>query len=693
MPGTVFIWSELVKIEWQRAGKQPRNLASCVAISIAARGCARYNTRQVTRMLNQNILLYGHEELPPKSIALRAGPLTMTFEPGNAFLRHVRLGDHEVVRNIYAVVRDHNWNTIAWKVSNLKVDARVDSFDITFDVECREREVHYAWRGEIRGAAEGVVTFSFDGEAKSDFRRNRIGICVLHPITECAGKAVTLEHTNGSREETSFPKHIAPWQPLRDVRAVAHEVTSDVRTEVRFEGDVFETEDQRNYGDASFKTYSTPQDLPKPVAVKPGDRVQHKITITLINPAQKKVLPVVQGRGAQLSISTTPVLAKPALGVRMAKHGEPLSELEAERIRALRLAHLRADVSFTHDWKEELRAASTQANQLRLPLQLGLHVGANASTELAEFARELEVVHPKVSLWIIYQDGHSMAPPEVVQLARQKLATYGAHILIAAGATPFFTEFNRNRPPADSTALPCYPNEPQTHLKDPVTMIENVADIIEMIETAKTISPQQVVIAPITLKPWHKVPHGKDDVSSGALPGDVDPRQMSLFGAAWTLAHLSRLSLSPHVHSATYFETTGWRGLMETPNGSPLPDKFLSMAGAVFPMYHVFAAMGDFNRVLPTYSTHPLQVEGLTLLDAQNRKRILVANLLPEEQEIKIKTGTCESRVQRLNAGTAEEAIRAPESFCRAIGEPLQSVSGKIELRLEPYEFVRVDVK
>jgi hypothetical protein len=643
-------------------------------------------------MLNQNILLYGYETLPPKSLTLRAGPLVMSFEPDNAFLRYVRLGDHEIIRNIYAVVRDQNWNTIAWKVLNLKPEVRADSFDITFDVECHEREVQYSWKGAVRGNADGTVTFSFDGEAKSNFHRNRIGICVLHPITELAGKSVTLEHSGGTREETSFPKSIAPWQPLRDVRAVIQEVAAGVRAEIRFEGEVFETEDQRNYGDASFKTYSTPQDLPKPIAVNLGDRVQHKVTLTLINPERKKVLPVVQGRGAQLSISTTPVLAKPALGLHMAKHGQPLSELEAERVRALRLAHLRADLTFVDNWREELRAASMQANQLRVPLQCGLHLGAHPDTELAELARELETLRPKVSLWIVFQQGHSMVPPEIVQLARHQLAGFGAQILIAAGATPFFTEFNRNRPPAGSTALPCYPNNPQVHLRDPVTMIENVADILETVETAKTISPQQVVVAPVTLRPWHKVPRGHDDLSSGHLPGDVDPRQMSLFGAVWTLAHISRVALSPHVHSATYFETTGWRGIMETETGSALPAQFFSIPGAVFPIYHVLAEMADFNRVCPTYSTHPLQLEALTLLDAQNRKRILVANLLPEEQEIKIKTGTCDAHVKRLNADTAEDAMRNPEAFRAEIGTVVKSVSGKIELILAPYEIARVDV-
>jgi hypothetical protein len=80
------------------------------------------------------------------------------------------------------------------------------------------------------------------------------------------------------------------------------------------------------------------------------------------------------------------------------------------------------------------------------------------------------------------------------------------------------------------------------------------------------------------------------------------------------------------------------------------------------------------------------------LLDAKNRKRVLVANLLPEAQEIKIKTGTGEARVLRLNVGTVEAAASAPEKFTAAEGELIQSVSGKIELSLAPYEVARVDL-
>ena len=174
------------------------------------------------------------------------------------------------------------------------------------------------------------------------------------------------------------------------------------------------------------------------------------------------------------------------------------------------------------------------------------------------------------------------------------------------------------------------------------------------------------------------------------LPADV--RQMSLFGAGWTLGSIARLSAAGSIHSLTYFETTGWRGIMETEAGSPLPEKFRSQPGSVFPVYHVLADLAGFDRVCPAHSSHPLQVEGLALLGAQNRRRILVANLAGDSQDVKIKTGSCQARVRYLDETNAEEAMRTPEAFAAREGQVVESASAKIELKLLPYALARVDI-
>src|SRR4029079_6821346 len=113
-------------------------------------------------------------------------------------------------------------------------------------------------------------TFTMDGEAKSTFLRNRIGFCLLHPPRECAGAKCRLEAGGGQGTENTFPRFIAPQNPFLDLRALAHEVRPGLWAELRFDGALFETEDQRNWIDASYKTFCTPLRLPFPVEVRAG---------------------------------------------------------------------------------------------------------------------------------------------------------------------------------------------------------------------------------------------------------------------------------------------------------------------------------------------------------------------------------------------------------------------------------------
>jgi hypothetical protein len=643
----------------------------------------------------RNVLCHGSVTHRPSPIHLRSGQFTCVFEPDTGFLRHLRLGDHEVVRGIYAAVRDQHWNTVPAVFSNLKSESSESSFQLTFDVDCQQGEINFFWRGEIVGEPNGRITFRFHGDARSSFLRNRIGLCVLHPIVECAGKPCAVEKMDGTTEQGTFPRYISPHQPFKNIRAITHEVVPGIRAEVRFEGDIFEMEDQRNWTDASFKTYSTPLVLPIPAPVEKGAHIQQSVTVSLAGAEQKKILPVVQGRSPQFSISTTPVLSKPALGLQCASHGQPLTAREIERLKRLRLSHLRVDLRLADaQYENALRQAAQEAGQLGVGLHIALFVTDNAEAELAAFVSELKAVNPKVSLWMVFHVAEAVTNEKWVQLARQHLSTYGSNILVAAGTDAYFVELNRCRPGPAFPALPCYSVNPQVHAIDNTTLIENLGGQAPTVESAQQFCQQSIVISPITLRRRFN-PHAAGSDSTNdltKLPTQVDVRQMSLFAAGWTLGSIARLSLAGNVHSLTYFETTGWRGVMETEKGSPLPDQFPSRPGMVFPIYHVVAAMADYTKICPTHSSHPLQVEGLTLLDSKDRRRILVANLLSEPQEVKIKTGTCQARVRHLNEQTAEPALLDPESYLAQPGEPLSSVSGKIELKLLPCALACVDI-
>src|SRR5690606_23363544 len=89
------------------------------------------------------------------------------------------------------------------------------------------------------------------------------------------------------------------------------------------------------------------------------------------------------------------------------------------------------------------------------------------------------------------------------------------------------------------------------------------------------------------------------------------------------------------VASLTYYETTGWRGIMESEQGAPLRDKFPSRPGMLFPLYHLFAALAPFagGEVYPVTISDPLQVAAICLA-VGNRKCTIVGNLRDVDQRI-----------------------------------------------------------
>ena len=319
------------------------------------------------------VLYYGKDEPLPEQTQLRAGPLSMIFEAGD--LRYIRFGDREILRRIYVAVRDHNWDTILPQLTNVQIEREGDSFRITYDVENKHGEVDFFWKGTITGDANGTITFSMDGEARSTFRRNRIGFCVLHPMS-CAGIPCRIEKVDGAVEESTYPISIAPQHlingeikpvaPFNNMRAVRYEVTAEVEAEVRFEGEVFEMEDQRNWTDASYKTYGTPLSEPFPVEVPAGTKISQRITLTLNTQRESSTKTRdVTPQPITLEISSTDTRPLPRIGLGVASHGEPLNAGELERLKLLNLSHLRVDVDLTQpDYEATLRRATDEARAL-----------------------------------------------------------------------------------------------------------------------------------------------------------------------------------------------------------------------------------------------------------------------------------------------------------------------------------------
>jgi hypothetical protein len=146
---------------------------------------------------------------------------------------------------------------------------------------------------------------------------------------------------------------------------------------------------------------------------------------------------------------------------------------------------------------------------------------------------------------------------------------------------------------------------------------------------------------------------------------------MSLVCAGYSAAAFKHLA-EAGAAGVTFYETAGWKGVMETAEGSPLPTEFPSLPGSVFPVWHLLADLAEFRdgQVLPSCSSHPLQVEALALRGSGFTRLILV-NLSATQQSVEIPAELAGLRrhLRLLDAASAEAAMENPEAFRSPLGQ------------------------
>src|SRR5699024_8343331 len=192
-----------------------------------------------------------------------------SLQVGQGALEQISFGRHLVLRGIRAVVRDHDWAT-----ADLHLD-QVEEAEDSLDLVVHTSGLSACLSGHVRVRARGAdLNVDLDLHSDGDLATNRTGLVVLHP-PDLAGAEAQVTHPGGDTQQSAFPVSISPHQPMRDIRGLQW-ASGGSGVQVWFEGDVFEMEDQRNWSDASYKTYSRPLELPFPYQLRAGERV-HQI--------------------------------------------------------------------------------------------------------------------------------------------------------------------------------------------------------------------------------------------------------------------------------------------------------------------------------------------------------------------------------------------------------------------------------
>lgn len=592
-----------------------------------------------------------------------------------------------MLNGIYAAVRDRDWNTIEPVLRQLKIRQDPESFEVTFHAACEREGIRFQWWGTITGENDGTIRYHFRGHARSAFLRNRIGFCVLHDAG-CAGRSCRVTHADGRVVESVFPEAISPHQPFKNLRSIRHPIRHGLELEVLMEGDVFEMEDQRNWTDASFKTYCTPLEMPFPVEIRAGEVIEQTVTVTLHgDSAEQGGAPAADT--AVLESSDSEFIPMPRLGLGIASHPVPLSEREISRLRTLNLDHLRVDVTpLDGAWRETLNDAQEQARLLDARLHVAVHLDDRGEDQLKAI-QEQSGDQVRVDVWLIFHRDEKATSSRWTARARTILGSGGG--LIVGGTDAYFAELNRHRPERGSADGFSWSINPQVHAFDNLSLVETLDCQWETVISAGGFLDGELMISPVTLLPRFNpnATRAPEPVPQDQLPREVDARQMSLFGAAWTLGTIASLARGQRLRSVTLFETTGWRGLMETSAGPRLVHRFVSRPNMVFPMYFVFALLAGHGFVRPLRVHDRLRATGLLVKRSADdpRVRLLLASFHSQETTVALPPGFEPDRQLVLEQTIAVNMCRSPESFlCDGWSAP----SGNI-VKMGPFALMALD--
>jgi len=633
----------------------------------------------------------GTEEEVPARILLTAGAISADFVAGG--LRTIRYEGREVLRSIGYVVRDKDWATDIPEIIDCSVHQDTDGFAVAFRGRCARAETHEVLQYEARitGNRNGQIAFDVSAEPLTPFLTARCGFTVLHPIDGLAGQPAIIEHVNGSQEHATFPEHIAPWQPFKEIRAIHHQVTPGVTACCRLNGDVFEMEDQRAWSDASYKTYVRPLALPWPFVMEQGVRNQQSVELLITDKRGSTVAPAYeQGRREDAHVTLeigVPEDIFPEIGVAI--HPDQISAVLAhpgllKKLRPQQLL-LHFDPTAGHDHEHlrgfaEIGRGATDEPACVLELVVpGQHSVDDELREVAAMARDASL---NLSAVIVSPaaDRRSTLPgsawPSCPPLAEIYRAARGAFpgLSIGGGVLSYFTELTRKRPPVDLLDFVSHCTCPIVHAADDLSVMQTLEAMPYIVRSARAIigEDKPYRIGPSTIG-MRQNPYGSrvmDNPNNCRITmTSHDPRQTSLFAAAWMIGYAAATA-EGRLQALTIGALTGPLGLASS-----------TTAGAVlyYPAFYTARGLADLggHQRFRCYSSQPDSVVAVAGEGRDGKRVAWLANLTDRIQVIVI-------------SGAAEMAdmdVWDEENFADPLVISLQTTSTKnvLSVQLRPY--------
>lgn len=559
-------------------------------------------------MRTDALRLFGTDEPVEPAQVLRAGPLSLELQRGR--LRHIVCAGREIWHGLVFVLRDADWGTPEPVIDHVDLQAADDHFEVHIGGHF-PAAVAVPFRLHICGSADGEICLDAEAVPPADVSVNRLGLCLMHPRSVC-GARVEVLHVDGRTSASSFPTLIPPWPPFMLVRALRHEWAPEAWAIATLDGELFETEDQRNNADASFKTYSRSNMAPRPYMLPAGVAVRQSARLRL-----EAAMPADVQPAAPLRVMVgEPVGAWPAVGIEVHPGDVQVPALR-EQLHALQPAHLHLAwrPGLDVDWlgMAELLAAA----DARLRLDVSLPADADAQPALSALKQALDRAYLQPESLAVFP-----SRPARIEAARHIFPG----VPVGGGTPHFFVQLSRmdDRPALDFAN---FTTASVVHGADDDEVMLGLTSLPDMVATWRARYPQVPLRVGPSAIAARSSPLGAQPPSDGtrrlALAA-VDPRSRAQFGAAWALGHVGGLA-SAGVQALTLLSLSGASGVV-------------SVAGDALvrhPSFDLLATLGRSADRLATTVSAPERIAALALRRG-NRRLVWIGNLTPEPLTVEL---------------------------------------------------------
>lgn len=425
----------------------------------------------------------------------RIAPIAMCNLIKYGSLGPIHSAGREIVRRIFVTVRDRNWQEVAPTHWETKVDPDLRS--VSLFARHKSDLVDFEWRGTLElGPENRSVRFAFEGKARRDMEVCRLGLIVLHPPESMITSRVTAR-SDRAEGSLTIPAQISPQPILDGVPGALTEPFSELRIErpdfgvlkLSFGGDLFELEDQRNWGDASFKSYCTPLRLGYPRAVAEGTRIAHQVDIQF----EPAAVTAQEARTSPARSAGTSSAEFPMLGCEWRKD---LSLTSGDTVQpAYRHYFIDATDASSVDHLRSLLEWSPQAS---------IEVGVDAQDERALPSHQLSLVREhirRIKRVLVYGSGTGLPSAWAIDSWRRAIQdTARSQVPVLAATRGYYVEYNRSAPLRAPTQGIAFPLTATVHTDEIGTIVENVATVEDMSRTARQLMrPAELAIVPLAL--------------------------------------------------------------------------------------------------------------------------------------------------------------------------------------------------